>query len=163
VRNSIDHLSLHRRSTDSSGVIPDADDVKFSMLQKACHSLGDDPEYSQLVRPDSRESPQKNLAIGASNSVDFVGVISANSFPAHVLGSGLLSLQAINRIGIDGLEAQSRTSRQDFPDTEIAGVFSSDDKNTTKSTSMFAECIYDHLDDAQLAELLSRLEMGVQR
>ena len=59
-----------------------------------------------------------------------------------------------------------RLPRQDFPDAEIAGVFSSDDENTTKSTtsaSMFAECIYDHLDDAQLAELLSRLELGVQR
>lgn len=61
---------------------------------------------------------------------------------------------------------QEELPRQDFPDAEIAGVFSSDDENTTKSTtsaSMFAECIYDHLDDAQLAELLSRLEMGVQR
>ena len=56
--------------------------------------------------------------------------------------------------------------RQDFPDTGIAGAFSSDDVNTTKSTtsaSMFAECICKHLDDTQLAELLPRLEMGVQR
>ena len=61
---------------------------------------------------------------------------------------------------------QEELPRQDFPDTGIAGVFSSDDENTTKSTtsaSMFAECIYDHLDEAQLAELLSTLEIGVQR
>ncbi len=50
--------------------------------------------------------------------------------------------------------------RQDFPDAGIAGVFEGDDESTTKSTTsaaMFGECIRDHLDDAQLAELLEHL------
>ena len=62
-----------------------------------------------------------------------------------------------------GTLAGAKLPRQDFPHTGIAGVFSSDKENTTKyttSASMFAECIFKHLDDAQLAELLSRLELG---
>ncbi|EMI55838.1 hypothetical protein RSSM_02731 [Rhodopirellula sallentina SM41] len=60
-------------------------------------------------------------------------------------------------------KTENALPRQDFPDAGITGVFEGDDESTTKSTTpaaMFAECIRDHLDDTELAELLTRLQVA---